>query len=175
MKHCILIVALICLGSIASAQGLSTNIGSTGFSIGISTTMNDAYIVGGWDFVNKEPIAGYGKEIFPIGYHGNEVLYIAGQNLFYPGEAGRGAFGVSLGARPLAAINAVGTICGVASQIVTLPKWTGGVSQFASVEVGYARRGLFGEAVPQGQKSDVVAVLGKINIPISDWFGYFSK
>ena len=176
MKNWIIVAALICIGSVARAENgsLDLDIGSSGFSIGVSTTMNDTYVVGGWDFLGKEAVAGYGKELFPIKKNGTEIAYIAGHHLFYSGEAGRGAFGLALGVRPIAMINTIGTAVGTVGTIITLPVWTEKINKLLSVEVGYSRRGVF-ETVPDGHSANVFTVGGQIAIPIGDWYSTFSK
>lgn len=109
-------------------------------SIGISKDVGDFYTVGARDYVNGQWLSGWGKELFPIVYKGQEVAYIAAQNLFNASEAGKGAVGAAIGIRPVNLINGLAQGLGAASQLINLPPVAQQVGNFLSFEAGYDYR-----------------------------------
>lgn len=116
-------------------QGWYWNVTSK-LSIGVSTDIGDFYTVGARDYYNGQWLSGWGKELFPITYNGNEAAYLSAQNVFNANEGGKGAIGGAFGIRPINLINAIGTAAGAASNVIKLPPWAQSINNFMSVEAG---------------------------------------
>lgn len=170
----LIMMALLFVSAPAFAGNLDLGLGR-GFSVGISTSLNDAYIHGGYDALNKEAVAGYGKELFPFKKDGIEFAYISLVHSFSAGEAGKGILGVGAGARPVSILNKIGNMCGMVNELVPTQKWSTITSKFLSVEIDYGRRDLFGNKVPDGKRADSLIFGGQISVPVQDFFGLFSK
>ena len=174
MKKLYVLFMLLMAPAVVHAGSWDLSLGK-GFTVGISTSLNDTYVMGGYDVHNREPVAGYGKELFPIKKDGVELAYISGTHLFAMGEEGRGAFCIGAGVRPVSMLNTLATGVGYAGKLLTLPKWAGTVDKFMSVEIDYGRRDLFGSKVTPGKYADLWIIGGQINMPIQDFFAIFSK
>jgi hypothetical protein len=144
-----------------------------GYSIGFSTTLNDTYVVGAYDAYNKQAVAGYGKELFPIKRNGVEFAYISAYHLFNASEEGSGAFGGALGVKASKLADTLQWCLDKATGFgVKIPDPVYKLSNFVSIEGGYSYRA-FG--APQDASPHVLTIGGQIRMPIGDFFAVFGN
>lgn len=169
MKNVLLAIVLLVSGAI-SASAASLNLGGD-FAVSFSTSLSDTYVIGAYDFVNKRPLAGYGKEVLHFSKGATQFAYLSGRHMFDASQNGRGQFGVALGANIGALGQKVADLTGKAGEVVPMPSWIAKTANFVSIEVG---GGYWPEPIPE-TKPWSWDVGGKIRIPVDSFFGLFQS